>query len=170
MRWTEGAATCALTQETNYPFDGKVTMRMSASTPVETTLYVRIPAWATSAPVLSVNGTRVTAGVEPGTFAAIRRTWKEGDRIELELPMPLRLERVDVQHSNQQALLRGPLVLFAVAPGQPSFEKAELLRAKPAGNGSGDCTVTAIDGTEVVMRPFMTITDESYSTYAQVKG
>jgi DUF1680 family protein len=170
VRWTEGAATCALTQETNYPFDGKVTMRMSASTPVETTLYVRIPAWATSAPVLSVNGTRVTAGVEPGTFAAIRRTWKEGDRIELELPMPLRLERVDVQHSNQQALLRGPLVLFAVAPGQPSFEKAELLRAKPAGSGSGDCTVTAIDGTEVVMRPFMTITDESYSTYAQVKG
>jgi uncharacterized protein len=168
VRWTEGAAKCALTQETNYPFDGKVTMRMSASTPVETTLYVRIPAWATPAPVLSVNGTRVTAGVEPGTFAAIRRTWKEGDRIELELPMPLRVERVDVQHSNQQALLRGPLVLFAVAPAQPSFETAELLRAKPAGNGSGDCTVTSIDGKEVVMRPFMTIKDESYSTYVHV--
>ncbi len=139
VRWTEGAATCALTQETNYPFDSKVTITVSASSPVETTLYVRIPAWATPAPVLSVNGTRVTAGVEPGAFAAIRRTWKEGDRIELELPMPLRLEAVDVQHPHQQALLRGPLVLFAVAPEQPSFEKAELLRAKAAGNGSGDC-------------------------------
>jgi DUF1680 family protein len=169
VRWSEGRATCALTQETDYPFDSKVTVKVSASTPVEMTLYVRIPAWATPGPVLSVNGTRVTAGVEPGTFAAIRRTWKEGDRIELDLPMPLRLEPVDVQHSNQQALLRGPLVLFAVAAAQPSFEKAELLRAKPAGNGSGDCMVTAVEG-DVVMRPFMRIKEESYSTYVQVKA
>ena len=70
-----------------------------------------------------MNGTRVTAGVEPGAFAAIRRTWKEGDRIELELPMPLRLEPVDVQHPNQQALLRGPLVLLAVADAQPGSRR-----------------------------------------------
>jgi hypothetical protein len=81
----------------------------------------------------------------------------------------LRLEPVDVQHSTQQALLRGPLVLFAVAAAQPSFEKAELLRARPSGNGSGDCTVTSGDGKDVVMRPFMTIKEESYSTYVQVK-
>jgi DUF1680 family protein len=112
----------------------------------------------------------VPGGVEPGTFAAIRRTWKEGDRIELELPMPLRLEPVDVQHSNQQALLRGPLVLFAVAPAQPVFEKAALLRAKPVGKGSGDCTAVSGDGKDVVMRPFITIKEESYSTYVQVKA
>jgi uncharacterized protein len=170
VRWTDGAAACALTQETNYPFDSKVTIKVSASSPAETTVYVRIPAWATPAPVLSVNGTRVTAGVEAGAFAAIRRTWRDGDRIELELPMPLRLESVDVQHPQQQALLRGPLVLFAVASEQPSFGKAELLRAKAAGNGSGDCTVTSVDGKDVVMRPFMTIKEESYSTYVQVKA
>ncbi|HEY7055900.1 MAG TPA: beta-L-arabinofuranosidase domain-containing protein, partial [Vicinamibacterales bacterium] len=169
VRWTEGAATCALTQETSYPFDSKVTIKVSASSPVETTLYVRIPGWAIPAPTLSVNGTRVTDGAEPGAFAAIRRTWKDGDRIELELPMPLRLEPVDVQHATQQALLRGPLVLFAVADAQPQFEKAALLRAKPVG-ASGDCTATAADGKNVVMRPFMTIKEESYSTYVQVKA
>jgi hypothetical protein len=130
---------------------------------------VRIPGWAIPAPTLSVNGTRVTDGAEPGAFAAIRRTWKDGDRIELELPMPLRLEPVDVQHATQQALLRGPLVLFAVADAQPQFEKAALLRAKPVG-ASGDCTATAADGKNVVMRPFMTIKEESYSTYVQVKA
>jgi uncharacterized protein len=170
VRWIEGAAKCALTQQTNYPFDGKITIMMSASVPVETTVYVRIPAWATRAPVLSINGARVTAGAEPGTFAAIRRTWTDGDRIELELPMPLRLEPVDVQHSNQQALVRGPLVLFAVADTQPSFERTELLRARPAGDNSGDCTVTSAEGKDVVMRPFMTIKEESYSTYLQVKA
>jgi len=168
VRWTEGAAKCALTQQTSYPFDGNITIRVSASSPVETTLYLRIPAWATT-PVLSVNGTRVTIGVEPGTFAAIRRTWKDGDRIELEMPLPIRLERVDVQHPNQQALLRGPLVLFAVAEAQPQFESAALLRAKPVGP-SGDCTAAAADGKDVVMRPFMSIKDENYSTYLQVKA
>jgi len=170
VRWMEGGARCTLTQETNYPFDSRVTMKMSASSPVETTLYVRIPAWATPAPVLSVNGTRVTAAVDPGIFAAIRRTWKEGDRIELELPMPLRLERVDVQHPGEMALLRGPLVLLAVADSQPAFEKAELLRAKPAGTPTGDCTAKAADGTSVVMRPFMKIQEESYVTYVSVKS
>jgi uncharacterized protein len=169
VRWTEGNARCTLTQETNYPFESTVAMKLSASAPVETTLFVRIPAWATSVPVLSVNGTRVTGAAQPGTFAAIRRTWKDGDRVELELPMPLRLEPVDVQHATQAALLRGPLVLFAVGGSQPVFEKAELLRAQAAG-ATGDCTAKAIDGTSVVTRPFMKIQDETYVTYVSVKA
>jgi DUF1680 family protein len=169
VRWTDGAATCTLTQETGYPFDSNVTIKVSASSPVETALYVRIPAWTIPPPILSVNGTRVTSGVEPGRFAAIRRTWKDGDRIELDMPLPLRLERVDVQHANQQALLRGPLVLFAVADAQPQFESGALLRAKPAG-ASGDCMATSADGKDIVMRPFMNIKEERYSTYVEVQG
>jgi hypothetical protein len=46
------------------------------------------------------------------------------------------------------------------------LEKAELLRARPAG-GAGGCMVTSADG-NVVMRPFMTINEESYSTYVHV--
>jgi hypothetical protein len=60
-------------------------------------------------------------------------------------------------------------VLFAVADAQPQFEKAALLRAKPAG-ASGDCAATAVDGKEIVMRPFMAIKEERYSTYLQVKA
>ena len=62
--------------------------------------------------------------------------------------MPLRLEPVDVQHSSQQALLHGPLVLFAVADAQPSFEKAELLRGEAGRHDSGDCSATSADGKE----------------------
>jgi uncharacterized protein len=170
LRWTEGGAKCVLTQETNYPFENTITMTMSASRPVETTLYVRIPAWATPDPILSVNGKRAVDRIEPGTFAAVRRTWQDGDRVELELPMPLRLEPVDVQHSNQVALLRGPLVLFTIAASQPAFEKTELLRAKAATSGAGDVVATAADGTNVVMRPFMKIQEESYITYVLLKS
>ncbi len=169
VKWTEGGARCVLTQQTNYPFDSAITLTMAASQPVDTTVYVRIPAWATPAPILSVNGARVAAAVTAGTFAAIRRTWKNGDRIEMELPMPLRLNTVDVQHPTQAALVRGPLVLMAIGGSQPAFEKAALLRAQPAGNG-GDVSANAADGTSVVMRPFMKIQEESYLTYVSVKA
>ncbi len=169
VRWTEGSGEYGLTQETHYPMENRVRIKVAASQPVEYTLYVRIPGW-TKDPVLAVNGKRVTEGVQPGTFAAVRRAWKEGDVVELELAMPLRLEQVDVQHADQVALLRGPLVLFGVADSQPSFEKAELLRAKPANNTTGDSIANAADGKPISMRPFMGIKEESYSTYVSLKS
>ncbi len=170
VNWTDGSSKHGLMQETKYPLENTVRIKISASQPVEYTLYVRIPEWATPDPVVSVNGNRIADSIQPGTFAAIRRTWKDGDRVELELPMPLRLERVDVQHPDQVALLRGPLVLFAVADSQPSFDRAELLRAKLAGNAAGDSIANSVDGKPVSMRPFMSIDKESYSTYVQVKS
>jgi DUF1680 family protein len=108
--------------------------------------------------------------VQPGTFAAIRRTWKDGDRIELELPMPLRLEPVDANHPTMVALVQGPLVLFAVADSQPTFDKNGLLQAKPTNNKAGDWTASTADGSNVTMRPFMSIDKESYSTYVLLKS
>jgi DUF1680 family protein len=170
VHWTEGPGSYGLTQQTKYPFENTVRIQVAASQPVEYTLYVRIPGWAGPDPVLSVNGKRVTDGVQTGTFAALHRTWKEGDVVELELPMPLSLEPVDVQHADQVALLRGPLVLFAIADSQPSFVKAELLRAKPSGNAAGDSVASAVNGAPISMRPFMNIKEESYSTYVISKS
>jgi DUF1680 family protein len=168
LRWNTGGASCTLTQKTAYPLDDKVEIQVGSSRPAEYTMYVRIPAWTTTAAVVSVNGQRQSS-VQPGSFLPIRRQWKDGDRVELELPMPLRLERVDVQHPQYVALLRGPLVLFAVADTQPSFDRAELLRAKSVGGPLGDWTAQSIDGATVVMRPFISIQDEKYSTYVLLK-
>ena len=169
VRWTAWGANLGLRQETRYPFENTIRILVTASQPTEYTLYVRIPGWAEPDPILSVNGARVV-DVRAGTFAAVRRTWKYGDQVELELPMPLRLEPVDVQHSNQVALMRGPLVYFAVADSQPSFEKAELLRSTLTKNSTGDLTAVAADGKPVPMRPFMSINEESYSTYVRLKA
>ena len=133
-------------------------------------MYVRVPGWSKPDAVVSVNGKRVLPSVEPASFAAIRRTWKDGDRIELEFPMPLRLEAVDEQHADLVALLRGPLVLFAVADAQPQFDRAELLRARAANNDAGDWLATSADGSAIAMRPFMTIQKEKYSTYVRLKS
>jgi DUF1680 family protein len=170
VNWSDGGGKYGLTQQTKYPLENKVQIQVSGSRPADYTIYVRIPAWATSDPVLSVNGARVSNSVQPGTFVAIGRTWKDGDRVDLELPMPLRLEPVDANHPTLVALMRGPLVLFAVADSQSAFDKAELLRAQPVNNAAGDSIATAADGKSISMRPFMSIDKESYSTYVVLKS
>jgi DUF1680 family protein len=142
VNWTSGGGRYGITQQTKYPFENTIAMQVSASQPAEFAVYVRIPGWTQPGAVLSVNGNRVSTAAEPGTFAVVRRSWKDGDRIELELPMPRRLETVDVQHPNLVSLMRGPLVLFAVADSQPTFDHDELLRATPASNDPMDWLAT----------------------------
>ncbi len=170
VRWSDSGEKYSLTQQTKYPFENTVQIQVAGNRGAEYTIYLRIPAWAGSGTVLSINGKRVSDAVTPGTFAALTRTWKDGDRVELELPMPLRLRPVDANHPKLVALMRGPLVLFAVADSQPAFDGAELLRAQLTNNAAGDSIAKSVDGKEVSMRPFMSIDKESYSTYVLLKS
>jgi DUF1680 family protein len=169
LRWQVAGARLTLEQQTKYPLDNAVEMKISTSRPVEHTIYLRIPAWVDGNPQVNVNGQRFADPVQAGSFAAIRRTWKDGDRIQLELPTSPRLEAVDEQHPNVVALLRGPLVLFAISDSRPVFEKSALLRVQESNQSNGDFVATAVDGGNVVMRPFMNIGDETYNTYVALR-
>jgi len=109
VRWSQGAVRRSLQQSGEYPFEDTVSMRVAAAQPQEFTLRLRIPGWATGARI-EVNGQRWSGATEPGGFAAVARRWRDGDRIELELPRRLRLESIDRQHPDMVALLCGPLV------------------------------------------------------------
>ena len=170
VQWKDGSGNYGLKQETKYPFDNRIQIQVSGSQPKDYALYVRIPGWTGPNPLLSVNGKRVSDAVEPGTFANIRRTWKDGDMVELDVSMPLRLQPVDTNHPNVVALLKGPLALFAVAETQPSFDRNALLRAKATNNAKGDWLASSADGSSVTMRPFMNIDKENYSTYVLLKA
>ncbi|MCL6599947.1 MAG: glycoside hydrolase family 127 protein [Alicyclobacillus macrosporangiidus] len=103
----------SIKQETSYPWDEKVTIRVYPQRTKEFTIAVRVPGWCRRAQV-SVNGDPldITPYLERG-YAKIRREWREGDRIELVFAMPV--ERI---HANPQvrvncgkvALQRGPVV------------------------------------------------------------
>ncbi len=160
LRWTAAnGAMMRLTQSGNYPVGGDVSLRVSASRPAEFPLRLRIPAWAGPGHI-SVNGQPVDAPVRSG-FATLRRTWKDGDRIELTLPLPVRLEPVDAQHPNTVAVVRGPLVLFAAADGQTPVTREQLLRVSVVNRvetGSGS----------IQMLTFPEIQEQRYTTYLQV--
>jgi len=139
---------------TEYPYNNHVQLELETPTPATFSVFLRIPEW-TRAPRLTVSGSPASRSVKPGSFAAVRREWKNGDRIELELPRPKRLQAVDAQHPNTVAVLEGPLVLMAVGS-----VPAQILRADLLGDSSD----------KLRLLPFMQIQDESYSTYLRVTG
>lgn len=168
LRWTSSdGAQVALTQTGNYPVEGKITMRLRASRPSTFALRLRIPGWsaARAAPHIRINGERAPAPVQTG-FASIKRRWKDGDSVELELALPVRLEAVDPSHPSTVALVRGPLVLFAVAENPPAVTRQQLLSAVQL---PGQATWRAATASgALLLRPFYGIGEEKYSTYLSV--
>lgn len=121
-----------LEQETGYPFEGDVTIEVEPETEgSEFTLWLRIPTWCTDRfmpgelysyadnqstdVTVKVNGKKVRATVKDGYFP-VRRSWKKGDEVELELSMPVRYnvadERVEAD-INRMCVTRGPLLYCA---------------------------------------------------------
>jgi DUF1680 family protein len=167
LHWTSAdGAQLTLTQAGEYPVEGKITMHVRASRPSNFALRLRIPAWSSPfEPLIRVNGERVPASIQTG-FATLQRRWKDGDRIELELALPLRVEAIDPQHVDTVALLRGPLVLFAIADHPPAVTRQQLLSAVRLGQQT-TWGVNTKSG-RLLFRPFSVINDERYSTYVNV--
>jgi uncharacterized protein len=165
LRWKQDGAEVELTRKSLYPFDNVVEFEVKTSTARDFTLNFRIPAWATGASI-SINGRRVQTPAVSGTFATIHRQWSNGDCVELDLPMTLRLEPFDPQHPQTVALLFGPLVLFAITDDQPTLSRADLLAVKRTDRQSWQ--VRNADSTPVKFLPFTEIGEEQYSTYLRV--
>lgn len=168
LRWTEDGVVFSLTQEGQYPFDGPVTFTFTLSQPAERTVWFRIPEWAEGAS-LSVNGIRQKGIAVPGRFTPLHREWRTGDRVELELPLKMRLEPIDRRHANTVALLRGPLVLMAVKQAQdtpaPQLTRAQLLSARRLSERQWQAKA---EGGPVTLLPFPSIGDRPYTTYLHV--
>jgi DUF1680 family protein len=170
LRWNEDGAALSLTQESEYPFEDRVAFALSTSHPTELTLHFRIPKWAQGAEIF-VNGIRKKEAVIPGQFAGIRRTWKDGDRVELKLPLRMRLEPIDAQHTETVALMRGPMVLMAVKENEgaplPKVTRADLIDAKRVSERQWE--VKSADG-RVAMLPFTWLGSRPYTAYLKVSS
>jgi len=80
-----------LKQNTHYPFDENIKIEISTAAVTNFPLYLRIPNWCSDARVM-INGVAQTIAFEAGTYARIERKWKQGDVVELTLPMKLKKE------------------------------------------------------------------------------
>jgi hypothetical protein len=128
------------------------------------TIALRIPAWAGRQSSIRVNGKPVATAPQAGTWAQLDRDWKNGDRVELSMDMPLRLVSIDPQHPDTVALLHGPVALFAIDPGSARMTRQQLLQAQKISSTSPDWEVTTDQG-KVRMKSFPEITNETYRLY-----
>ncbi len=168
LRWNGNGAALELTQEGEYPYEDRVSFTMTASQPAEFALNFRIPAWAEGAEVF-LNGTRQKGLAVPGQFAELRRQWRNGDRIELELPLKMRLEPIDTRHADTVALVRGPLVLMAVKESRsaalPKISREQLLAARRVSEREWQASAANVP---VTLLPFPWLGSRPYTTYVNV--
>jgi DUF1680 family protein len=123
-----------LIQQTEYPWKGRVAIRVEPEKDEKFAVCVRIPGWARNEavpsglytfltpvqdkPTLKVNGKAVSPSLDKG-YARLERSWQKGDTIQLDLPMPIRrvVARAEVKADRGRvALQRGPLVFCLEGP------------------------------------------------------
>jgi hypothetical protein len=161
VQWTQESIAAALTQETDYPFGETVKLRLECAAPLVFTLHLRIPAWLHTKPRLLVNGAAAPAEMRRG-FAQVRRRWKTGDTVTLELPMEFRLEPIDELHRETVAMLRGPLVYVERDPVE---EHASLPRLDALRPVNGNAQQYSVSGQKKNYTPFYSVQNESYTMY-----
>ena len=91
-------------QETDYPTSGRINIFVEPQVPTSFGLHLRIPPFAQGA-VSGVNEAEAKRA-NAGDFTVIERLWHPGDRLTLDLPLPLRIQKSE----DLAAVIRGPLV------------------------------------------------------------
>jgi hypothetical protein len=135
-------------QKTDYPWNGKVDFTINPAKSKAFEIAVRIPGWAQNQPVpgdlysfdtpdkslftLTVNGKPAKYQISNG-YAIIKSTWKKGDILSLDLPMPVRKVVANAQvvaDKDKISLQRGPIVYCAEWPDNQDGHVLNLILAK----------------------------------------
>lgn len=116
-----GGRKVALSTETAYPADGRISVRITETDGAPWAMSLRIPAWSTN-PKISVNGVpvEITRGV-----TVVTRPWQRGDSVSIDLEVAPRFtypdRRIDALRQSV-AVERGPLVYCLESPDQPNLD------------------------------------------------
>jgi len=108
LNWTQKGI--VIRQETNFPEGETTTLIVKTSGPTEFDMRIRVPYWVANDITLKINGELQQVTAQPASFLSIHRTWNNGDRIEMTMPMSLRLCPMP-DDANLAAIMYGPMVL-----------------------------------------------------------
>lgn len=110
LKWPQKELT--VLQDTNFPVEEGTTLTIQPAKPTTLALKIRIPYWATEGVVIKVNGKAQKVAATPGTYVELKRKWRQGDKVEVSLPMHLHTSPAPGDET-VQAPMYGPLVLAA---------------------------------------------------------
>ena len=170
----------SLKQQTEYPFDGAISIEVTPEVDnQEFTLWMRIPTWCVGGQfvpgelysyadtedtkvVLKVNGRRVKSTISNGMMP-VSRKWSAGDKVELELPMPVRRSMADERVEddlNRLCVTRGPLVYCAEEPDN-SHHTSSYIISNDNSDKVGKFTDGVLAGIPTIEMPAMVVLAES---------
>ncbi|KAJ9414303.1 hypothetical protein FOXG_12191 [Fusarium oxysporum f. sp. lycopersici 4287] len=166
LNWSQKKV--SVTQTTDFPESDTSTFKISGDTS-EWTLAVRIPSW-TSRASIKVNGQAANVAIQPGKYALIKRQWKSGDTVTVQLPMSL----YTVTATDDQtlgAIAFGPVILAgnygqSTLNGNPTIDLASIKR-----KDNTDLIFGATSGGKVVeLGPFYDAQGFNYAVYWKLSG
>ena len=189
LNWKEKAIT--IRQETRFPEEDSTRLTIKCERPVRLAFNIRYPSWATSGMIVTVNDKPETIREHAGSYATIDREWKDGDTVQVRLPMTLHMESMPDDPSTV-AFLYGPIVL-AGDLGTEGMENVkrygssvpEMARLKPLPFPALVCDpgkvlagLRPVDGSrltfqtngmgrpaDVTLRPFYKVVQSRYTVY-----
>ena len=139
----------SLRQQTDFP-DSQSSILTVERSPEETwIMHIRVPAWTTPGFALRINGESSEVACAPGSYVAIKRAWRRGDRVELTIPMRLTAEPLPDDPS-QQAFLFGPLVLAAQFP-KHNLDSDLLHKQGPELEEAPECPVPMLQSNRLAL-------------------
>lgn len=104
--------TVHISQETEYPWDGRVTVKVDPEVEEEFALFLRVPGWAKNIKI-RINKEPLDIIVKPPSYVRIERVWRRGDVVELNMDMTIDLLAADprvIADIGKVAIRRGPFV------------------------------------------------------------
>jgi DUF1680 family protein len=122
-----GRNNIVLKQETNYPWEGKVTLSVSPQKTEKFSMKLRLPGWCKKYS-LKVNGATVKTGTDK-QYLVINRRWKKVDKITFNMDMPVEVVAADPRvkdDEGKKAIQRGPLVYCLEEVDNPAIDADQL--------------------------------------------
>lgn len=110
LKWKEKKT--EIIQKTTFPDESKTQLIVKLEKATSFTLKVRQPEWVKGNVKVSLNGKQQAVTVDENGYISINRKWKKNDKLEIEMPMSLRVEQLP-DKSNYYSILYGPIVLAA---------------------------------------------------------
>ena len=153
----EGAGAVVLTQQSDYPWDGKVTLRfdqLKGKKPLR--IHLRRPGWCRQMTIDSTNG---ATQQEANGYITLEGTWRKGDVITVDMAMETRLIEAHPlveEARGQVAVQRGPIVYCAESPDLGGADIDDILiplsaQFKPVETNFSGSRMMALEG-EVLVR------------------
>jgi hypothetical protein len=129
-----------LKEQTEYPREGRILLEVSPQSELRFPLKLRIPGWSARTQV-QIDGQPV-AGVRPGSYLTVERSWKPGDTVQIDLDMSLHYWVGERQCAGKASIYRGPLLLVHQTPATRTSD----IRFSPGWKHFGDMSATDAAG------------------------